>query len=113
MEWKVPRRMRRRVSAEKKLSTALSQEPEVGVKWNTQRGWRLSHSNDLGLLVGGIVVEHGMDHLAWWYGSLDGVEEADQLLMAVALHAAADDGAVENVQCRKQSGGAVALDSRG
>ena len=29
--------------------------------------------------------------------------------MAVALHAAADEGAVENVQCRKQGGGAVAL----
>jgi hypothetical protein len=25
-------------SAQKKVSTALSQEPEVGVKWNTQRG---------------------------------------------------------------------------
>ena len=65
--------------------------------------------DDLGLLVGGIVVEHGMDHLAWRDDPLDGVEEADQLLMAVALHAAADDGAVENVQCCKQGGGAVAL----
>jgi hypothetical protein len=26
------------VSAEKKFSTALSQEPEVGVKWKVQRG---------------------------------------------------------------------------
>jgi hypothetical protein len=30
--------MRRRVMAEKKPSTALSQEADVGVKWNVQRG---------------------------------------------------------------------------
>jgi len=34
----VPRRMRRLVMIEKKPSTALSQEAEVGVKWKTQRG---------------------------------------------------------------------------
>jgi hypothetical protein len=33
-EWKLPRRMRLRVSTEKKFSTVFSQEPEVGVKWN-------------------------------------------------------------------------------
>ena len=38
---------------------------------------------------------------------LDGVEEADELLMAVALHVAADDGAVEDVEGREQRGGAV------
>jgi hypothetical protein len=32
IERKLPRRRRRRVSAEKKVSTAFSQEPEVGVK---------------------------------------------------------------------------------
>jgi hypothetical protein len=36
IELKVPRRMRRRVSAEKKVSTAFSHEPEVGVKWKVQ-----------------------------------------------------------------------------
>ena len=50
IEWKTPRRSRRRVRAEKKVSTALSQEPEVGVKWNVQRGWRASHSRTLGCL---------------------------------------------------------------
>jgi hypothetical protein len=39
---KEPRRSRRQVSAEKKPSTALSQEAEVGVKWKIQRGWRAS-----------------------------------------------------------------------
>ena len=32
IEWKLPRRMRLRVGTEKKFSTALSHEPEVGVK---------------------------------------------------------------------------------
>jgi hypothetical protein len=35
---KTPRRRRLRVMIEKKPSTALSQEAEVGVKWKTQRG---------------------------------------------------------------------------
>lgn len=38
IDLKTPRRMRFRVKAEKKFSTALSHDPEVGVKWNTQRG---------------------------------------------------------------------------
>jgi hypothetical protein len=50
MERKTPRLRRLRVSAEKKFSTALSQEPEVGVKWNTQRGWRASQALTLGCL---------------------------------------------------------------
>ena len=35
-------------SAEKKVSTAFSHKPEVGVKWNTQRGWRASHLSTSG-----------------------------------------------------------------
>ena len=35
---------------EKKLSTALSQEAEVGVKWKVQRGWRASQASTLGCL---------------------------------------------------------------
>ena len=33
-----------------KPSTALSQEDEVGVKWNVQRGWRASHRRTPGCL---------------------------------------------------------------
>ena len=40
---------------------------------------------------------------------LDGVEEADELLVAMALHVAADDGAVEDVEGGEQRRGAVAL----
>jgi hypothetical protein len=35
---KTPRRMALRVRVEKKFSTALSHDPEVGAKWKTQRG---------------------------------------------------------------------------
>jgi hypothetical protein len=41
-------------------------------------------------------------------GRLDAVEEADELLVAVPLHALADHGAVENIQRREQGCGAVA-----
>ena len=50
MEWKLPRRMRWRVSAEKNVSTAFNQEPDVGVKWKVQRGWRASQAFTLGCL---------------------------------------------------------------
>ena len=38
MEWNTPRLRRCRVRVEKKPSTALIQDAEVGVKWNIQRG---------------------------------------------------------------------------
>jgi hypothetical protein len=40
---------------------------------------------------------------------IDGVEAADELLVAVAVHVAADDGAVEHVEGGKQRRGAMAL----
>ena len=61
------------------------------------------------MLVGGVVVEDGVDHLAGRDLALDGVEEADELLMPVALHAAADHRAVEHVQRGEQRRRAVAL----
>ena len=51
----------------------------------------------LGMLVGGIVVEDHMGHLAGRHGALDRVEEAQELLVAVALHGAAEHRAVEDV----------------
>ena len=38
IEWKLPRWMRLRVSAEKNVSTAFSYDPEVGVRGKVQRG---------------------------------------------------------------------------
>lgn len=49
----------------------------------------------------GIVVQNDVNSLILRQLCLDGVEEADELLMPVALHVAADDGAVENIQAAK------------
>ena len=64
---------------------------------------------DLGMLVGGVVVEDDVDDLSGRNLGLDGVQEADELLMTVALHVAADDGAVEHVERGEQGRGAMAL----
>src|SRR5262249_45424712 len=53
---------------------------------------------DLGMLVGGVVVDDHVDDLARRHFGLDGIEETDELLMAVALHTAADDLALEHVE---------------
>jgi hypothetical protein len=100
-DWTIPRRRRLRVNAEKKPSTALIQEAEVGVKWNVQRGCRSSQ--------GAVVVGDGVDQLACRNGALDGVEEADEFLMPVLRHAAAQHGAVLHIKCGEQGGDTVAF----
>src|SRR6266576_2694920 len=109
MERKTPRRRRLRVRAEKKFSTALSQELEVGVKWKVQRGWRMSQAWTLGCLWGCVIVDNGVDQLASRDRAFDGVEEADELLMGMLLHAATEHHAVEHVEGGEQGGRAVAL----
>src|SRR5690606_33940118 len=54
--------------------------------------------SDLVLLVGGVIVEDHMDRLVRRDLALDAVEEADELLVAVALHVLRDDRAVQNVE---------------
>ena len=61
------------------------------------------------MFVGGIVVEHDVDRLAGRDLALDGVEKADELYVAVALHAAPDDAAVEQAEGGEQGGDAVPL----
>ena len=91
VERKTPRFRCRVESFAKKPSTALSQEQEVGTKWKIKRSWRPSQARTLAMLVGGVVVEDHMAALAGRDIGLDGVEEADELLVAVALHAVPDD----------------------
>ena len=62
---------------------------------------------DLRVLVGGVVVEDHVDDLAGRHGGLDGVEEADELLMPVPAHVAPDHAAIEDVQRGEERGGAV------
>jgi hypothetical protein len=50
MPLKTPRLSRCRVSLEKKPSTALSQDAEVGVKWKWNRGCRSSQARTFGCL---------------------------------------------------------------
>jgi len=56
-----------------------------------------------------IVVEHRVDHLAGRDFALDGIEKADEFAVAVALHAAADHGAVEHTERGEQGGSTVPL----
>jgi transposase len=64
---------------------------------------------DLGVLVGCVIVDNGVDQLASRDRAFDGVEEADELLMGVLLHAATEHHAVEHVEGGEQGGRAVAL----
>jgi hypothetical protein len=63
----------------------------------------------LGMFMGGIVVEHGVDDLAGGHLAFDSIEEADEFEVAVALHAAADHRLVEHAEGGEQGGGAVPL----
>src|SRR5215472_5576148 len=63
----------------------------------------------LGVFVAAVIVEDDVDDLAGRDLSLDRVQKADELLMPVPLHAAADDLAFEHVEGGKQRGRAVAL----
>ena len=69
-------------------------------------GQPLAH---LRMFVGCVVVDDGVDFLSRRHLRLDGVEEADELLVPVALHIAADDGAVEDIESREQCRRAMTL----
>ena len=47
-------------------------------------------SSNIGMLMGGVVVDDGVDGLSHGNLFLDDIEETDELLMAMALHVAAD-----------------------
>ena len=79
------------------------------MKWKVQRGWRASQARTFGCLVGGVVVEDDVDGLACRNVPFDLVEEADELLMPVALHVLADDRSVQHVERGKERRRAVAL----
>src|SRR6478672_3142206 len=62
---------------------------------------------DLGMLMGGVVVDNTVDQLASWHFALNSVQEADELPATVALHAASDDTAIQCVEGGEQRGGAM------
>ena len=63
---------------------------------------------DFGMFVDSVIVEDRVHQFSGRHLRFDGIEEADELLVPVALHAAADDVAIQHVQCSEQGGGAVA-----
>ncbi len=65
--------------------------------------------SNLGMLMGGVVIGDGVDDLASRNGSLDGVEELDELLMGMFGHTAPDDGTIEDVQCGEEGCGAMSF----
>lgn len=64
---------------------------------------------DFLVLVSGVVVENDMDHLPDRDGTLQGVQEADELLVSMALHVAAEHFACQDVQGGEQCGRAMPL----
>ena len=106
---KTPRFSRRLVSLAKKPSTALSHEHEVGVKWKVKRGCRCEPLTHLWMLVGSVVVEDHVHDFSGRHLRLNGVQEADELLMTMALHASADDLAFEDIESSEQRRCAMAL----
>jgi hypothetical protein len=57
--------------------------------------------------VSRVVVEDHVHDLAGRYSRFDAVEKADELAMAMALHATAEHRAMKNVEGGKQRRGAV------
>jgi hypothetical protein len=64
---------------------------------------------NLGMLMGRIIVEDDVNDLSGRNLGFDGIEEPDELLMRVALHATADHLAFEHVESGEQRGGAMTL----
>src|SRR5260370_7744545 len=63
----------------------------------------------LRMVVGCVVVDDGVDRFLDRHLRLDGIEKADELLVPVALHVAADDATVEDVESGEQCGRTVAF----
>src|SRR5271169_2276086 len=85
--------------------------PGAGSRGEVEGEARMSRQpcRHLGVLVGGVVVKHHMDRLGGRDLALDSIEKANEFLMPVALHAAPDDLAFEDIEGGKQGGGAVSL----
>src|SRR4029077_9201428 len=104
-----PRLRRLLVSLAKKPSTAI--EPGGGSRREVEGPARVFCEPflDFWMLVGGVIVDDRMDRLSLGNLRVDLTEEADELLMPMTLHVAADDGAIENIERGEQCGRAVAL----
>ncbi len=64
---------------------------------------------DLGVLVGGVIVKNDVHRFFCWNLGVDSVEEANELLVAMTLHVASDDGASADVKCGEERCCAIAF----
>lgn len=64
---------------------------------------------DIGMFVSGVVVGDGVNDFPGRHIPLDCVEEANEFLMPMLLHAAPDDGSVKDIEGGKERCRAVAL----
>ena len=107
-EWNTPRRRRRLESSGKEPLDRV--EPRGRGRREVEGPARVPSEPcpHLGVLVTAVVVEHDMDQLAGRDVTLETVEEANELLVAVTLHALPDHRAVEYVHGGEQRRRAVA-----
>src|SRR5271165_6507203 len=103
--WNTPRRMASSVIRLKKRSTRLIQEAEVGV----EAGVALEPGLDLGVLVGGVVVDDQVQIERFGRVAIDGAQEAQELPMTMPRHAFADDLASGDVERCEQGRRSVSL----
>ena len=93
---KVPRWIAWRSMIPNQTSTRLSHDAEVGVKCTWMRGFSASQSTDLDAFVSSVVVHHQVNSLLG-VGAGDLLEEAQELLVAVAVWQIAGDLAGGNL----------------
>ena len=63
----------------------------------------------LRMLMGGVIVEDHVNELSGGHLGLDSIQEADELLVTMALHTSAHDLTLEHIESSKQRRCAVAL----
>ena len=97
-----PRFNRRRVSAATKIPTTLNRERDAGLKWKTSHPCRANPRSILGVRASGAIVADRLRRLASRNTGVGRIQSSDELLMAVALRALADDRDVENIHRSKQ-----------
>jgi hypothetical protein len=103
---KVPRRMAWRVMMPKKISTMLSQDPEVGMKCRVIRGCFASQACTSGCLWGGVVVNDDVQ-LGAGMGGSDLLQEPQELLVLVPRVARVGDPAGGHLEGSEQRGRSV------
>jgi hypothetical protein len=91
--------------------------PRIGVRHQRhdhRRAWKpsrvppaLDQAKTLGCLWGASLSSTAWIGRVGWHGPLERIEEADEFEVAVALHAAANDAAVEHAEGSEQGGGAI------